>query len=465
MCSDKWARISKVRNKDSGVTLPTISIITPSFNQAEFLEECIESVLGQGYPHLEYVIMDGGSTDGSIEIIKKHEKHLAYWQSCPDGGQYRAVAEGFLHTTGEIMAWINSDDKYHPLAFAKAACVFADNPAIRWLTGRMSYWNADGDLDRVAENLPPFSRRKGLEGHFNKPYIQQESTFWRRSLWEESGSELSSSLKLAGDLELWVRFFRFASLHTVDTLLGGYRYHGLQRGITQADGYFYEACAIMEKERQACSTPDSALPPPPPVITLSRERLAAFTAACGISPEPPSARSCWRHYTENLIAITNRLMREKRPEQSGFFRNEMMLFGLAKPSAVSLTADRLDELAELQRQVQTLNEEGVAYAAQGDGEQALAAFRKAIALAPSFSRTGANLVQALWQRGERREALEQLAGALSEHAHDRGVVQAAAEILAACNAREQAREVCNEYLSYNPHDEEIRNLLLKIGGA
>jgi len=355
MCSDKWARISKVRNKDSGVTLPTISIITPSFNQAEFLEECIESVLGQGYPHLEYVIMDGGSTDGSIEIIKKHEKHLAYWQSCPDGGQYRAVAEGFLHTTGEIMAWINSDDKYHPLAFAKAACVFADNPAIRWLTGRMSYWNADGDLDRVAENLPPFSRRKGLEGHFNKPYIQQESTFWRRSLWEESGSELSSSLKLAGDLELWVRFFRFASLHTVDTLLGGYRYHGLQRGITQADGYFYEACAIMEKERQACSTPDSALPPPPPVITLSRERLAAFTAACGISPEPPSARSCWRHYTENLIAITNRLMREKRPEQSGFFRNEMMLFGLAKPSAVSLTADRLDELAELQRQVQTLN--------------------------------------------------------------------------------------------------------------
>lgn len=443
--------------------LPLISIVTPSYNQAEYLEECIESVLGQGYPRLEYVIMDGGSTDGSVEIIKKYEKYLTYWQSCPDGGQYQTIAEGFRRTRGEIMAWLNSDDKYHPLALAKAACVFTDNQDVRWLTGRMSYWNADGDLDRVADNLPPFSRRKHLTGHFNKPYIQQESTFWRRSLWEESGSELSSSLKLAGDLELWTRFFRHAPLHTVDTLLGGYRYHGLQRGIAQADNYFHEACAIMEKERQSYHTPDGALPAPPLTIALSRERLAAFITARGISPEFPSARSCWRHYTENLIGITNLLAREKRPGQTDFFRNEIMLFGLVKPSAVSLTADRIDELAKLQQRVQVLNEKGEAYAAHGDEEQALVAFREALSLSPSFTRTRVKLVRALWQRGERREALEHLAGALSEDAHDRGLVLAAAEILTECNAREQVRGICDEYLSYDPHDDEVRQMHPKIG--
>ena len=441
----------------------TISIVTPSYNQAEYLEECIESVLGQGYPRLEYVIMDGGSTDGSVEIIKKYEKYLTYWQSCPDGGQYRAIAEGFRRTSGEIMAWLNSDDKYHPLALAKAACVFSDNPGVRWLTGRMSYWNAEGDLNRVADNLPPFSRRKYLEGHFNKPYIQQESTFWHRSLWEESGGELTSALKLAGDLELWTRFFRHAPLHTVDTLLGGYRYHGPQRGIEQADDYFCEACTVMEKERQRYHTPDGALPAPPPTITLSRERLAAFITVCGISPEIPSARSCWRHYTENLIGITNLLAREKRPEQTDFFRNEMMLFGLAKPSAVSLTADRIDELAKLQQRVQVLNEKGEAYAAHGDGEQALAAFREALSLSPSFTRTRVNLVRALWQWGERREALEHLAGALSEDAHDRGLVLAAAEILMELGAVEQAQGVCSEYLSYNPHDDEVKQIRAKMG--
>jgi glycosyltransferase involved in cell wall biosynthesis len=101
--------------------LPKISIVTPSFNQGEFLEECIDSVLSQNYPNLEYIIMDGGSTDISILIIKKYEKYLTYWQSQPDGGHYAALNQGFNKTTGEIMAWLNSDDKYHPNAFFKVA--------------------------------------------------------------------------------------------------------------------------------------------------------------------------------------------------------------------------------------------------------------------------------------------------------------------------------------------------------
>jgi len=127
-------------------TLPTISIVTPSFNQAPFLEECIDSILSQNYPNLEYIIMDGGSTDGSVEIIKKYARHLTYWQSQPDGGQYAAINEGFTKTTGEIMAWLNSDDKLHSGSLKIVGGVFKHFEGIDWLTGRPTAWDENGFL-------------------------------------------------------------------------------------------------------------------------------------------------------------------------------------------------------------------------------------------------------------------------------------------------------------------------------
>ncbi|BCS55962.1 glycosyltransferase family 2 protein [Geobacter sp. SVR] len=439
---------------------PTISIVTPSYNQAQYLEECIESVLGQGYPNLEYVIMDGGSTDGSVEIIRKYEKHLTYWQSQPDGGQYQAITEGFRHTTGEIMAWLNSDDKYHPLALAKAACIFSNHPHIRWLTGRMSYWDADGNLDSISANLPIFSRSKNLEGNFNKPYVQQESTFWHRSLWEQSRGGLSTSFDLAGDFELWMRFFRHDSLFTADTLLGGYRYHGDQRGIAHADAYQQEARNIVVRELEVRE--GQILPLPPAPVSLSRGRLAAFIAENGIAPEMPSLRSCWRHYTENLIGLTNVQAREKRLELEQFFQNEIMLFGLVKPSAIALMADRLEELKELSRRIDEMNRQGEEYAAQGCYEGALVLFRKAFEIAPSCPRTAVNLVTCLWRYGEREAALNQLVPLLAAHSHDRGAVLAAAEILQCCHARQQALMVCEEYLTINPHDDDVRSIWARL---
>ncbi|MDW8303193.1 MAG: glycosyltransferase family 2 protein, partial [Bacteroidia bacterium] len=123
---------------------PVISIVTPSFNQGEFLEQTIVSVLEQNYPRLEYIIIDGGSTDNSVEIIKKYEKYLTYWVSEPDRGIYDALQKGFAHTTGEIMGWINSDDMYHKNSFSLVAEIFFQYPQIDWLSGIPTIFDEKG---------------------------------------------------------------------------------------------------------------------------------------------------------------------------------------------------------------------------------------------------------------------------------------------------------------------------------
>jgi glycosyltransferase involved in cell wall biosynthesis len=137
---------------------PKISIVTPSYNQGRFLEEAICSVLDQGYPNLEYIIIDGGSTDESVEIIRKFEKHLAYWVSERDQGHYDAINKGFAHATGEIMAWLNSDDKYTPWAFRVVAEIVTTLPQVQWLTSKFPLaWNRTGEAV-VCTELPGFAR-------------------------------------------------------------------------------------------------------------------------------------------------------------------------------------------------------------------------------------------------------------------------------------------------------------------
>lgn len=227
------------------MSLPKISIVTPVFNGVNFLEETILSVLNQNYANLEYIIIDGGSTDGSIDIIKKYEHQLTYWISENDRGMYDAIQKGFSQSTGEIMGWINSDDLYSPYCLSIISNLLENNSQICWLTGLNVTYDEKSRI--IGAHSPRKITRLDMLS-FDYSWIQQESTFWRRSLWEKAGAKLSN-YTLAGDFELWLRFSRYQPLYYINTYLGGFRSrsHG-QLSLDYFDEYNAECKKIIKKE-------------------------------------------------------------------------------------------------------------------------------------------------------------------------------------------------------------------------
>jgi len=239
--------------------LQTIALVTPNLNTATFLRQTMESVLRQDYPALEYVVVDGGSTDGSLDIIDSYRPRLHAVIVEPDDGHADALNKGFARTTGTIMGWINSDDLLHQNALVTVEAIFALFPEVDWITGMPT--TADGDRPPRIQKLHgrPFSYGDFLAGDFK--WLQQESTFWRRSLWESSGGWLDTSLKLAVDLELWMRFFRHARLHTIEAFIGSFRVRAGQRSAVMLDEYLREAAWVISRERAALDAGEIVAPP------------------------------------------------------------------------------------------------------------------------------------------------------------------------------------------------------------
>jgi glycosyltransferase involved in cell wall biosynthesis len=186
-----------------GTSWPRVSIVTPSYNQGEFIEETIRSVLLQGYPNLEYIIVDGGSTDESVEIIRKYEPWLAHWESQPDRGQSHAINKGFHRARGEIVAWLNSDDYYLPDAFYQAITRLIETPESVFVYSDCDFKEeATGEIRRVSV-APRSAAQMIRDGNC----VSQPTTFIRKSVLNEVGL-LDESFHMIMDYDLWIRIKR-----------------------------------------------------------------------------------------------------------------------------------------------------------------------------------------------------------------------------------------------------------------
>ena len=210
--------------------LPLVSIVTPSFNQARFLEATILSVLSQKYPRLEYIIVDGGSTDGSLDIIRKYADKLAWWTSEKDQGQTDALNKGFSHAKGKIFAWLNSDDTYQPGAVAAAVeCLEAD-AGLGLIYGDANYINEAG---QVIGRFPAAQTDLHLlrQGYV---HIPQQASFFRGDLWRAVGP-LDPSFYFAMDYDLWVRIAARSQVKYVPQAWSNFRLHTTGKTIAADD--------------------------------------------------------------------------------------------------------------------------------------------------------------------------------------------------------------------------------------
>ena len=220
------------------------TISTPSFNQGQFLEETIRSVLLQGYPNLEYLVMDGGSTDGSIDVIRGYDPWFSYVHIGPDGGQAAAIAEGFRHASGDILAWLNSDDRYRAGALARVASFFTQHPHIVFGNGDVDLVDADGAYVQRIYAIRP---NRFLTAHLGVHGWHQQGCFWRRWAYEKAGG-IDEMLEFCVDRDLFIRLVATGPSRTIPGKpLADFRIHDRAKSTLSRDVQSRESELIMAK--------------------------------------------------------------------------------------------------------------------------------------------------------------------------------------------------------------------------
>jgi glycosyltransferase involved in cell wall biosynthesis len=237
---------------------PKISLVTVCFNHEDYIAETIESVLSQNYPNLQYIVIDDGSTDNSWQVIEKYKDRLFRCERMLGYRKFPTIAlnSGLAMTDGEIMGFLNSDDKLLPTSLFSVAKIFQDNQQVEWFTGLASTINFRSEL--VLSQFRPKNIYDFLIGDWS--VIQQESTFWKRNLWNKAGGKLI--IRWAFDIELWTNFFKFAEHYNSTAPIGAFRKGQQSMSISKPESFLIpcqESVARMRKEATAAQKMEAAI--------------------------------------------------------------------------------------------------------------------------------------------------------------------------------------------------------------
>ncbi len=271
------------------MALRLVSIITPSYNQARYLEQTLRSVLEQDYPHIEYIVIDGASTDGSVDLIKKYARRLAYWVSEKDSGQAEAINKGLARAAGEIVAWLNSDDFYLPGAVTAAVKAFEAHPQAGLIYGDTVAVDEKGEFI----HFPRYAQWT-LEDLLTFHILGQPAVFMRRSVLLEAGF-LDPSFHFLLDHHLWIRMAALAPMVYLPQRWAAGRFHESAKNVAQAERFGEEAFRILEWAERDPRVSG-------PLARVSRQsRAAAYRINARYLLDAGHARASFRSYLQSLF--------------------------------------------------------------------------------------------------------------------------------------------------------------------